>query len=110
MFFCYQPDHIFGPWNTAASPGECLSIPVQQGPSNSSVLLSYSFLRHCDETKTLPSIPQFCLIGADGEHSRWCCVDPLRSPCILFTGSATLVIDRARTNHVTLWDMVHLHT
>jgi len=30
-------------------------------------LVSSSFLRHCDETKTLPkSIPKFCLIGADG--------------------------------------------
>ena len=32
-------------------------------------MISSSFLRLCDETKTLPySPPQFCLIGADGVH------------------------------------------
>jgi hypothetical protein len=32
-------------------------------------LVSSSFLRHYDETKTLLcSIPLICLIGADGEH------------------------------------------
>ena len=34
-------------------------------------MVSSSFLRHCDKTKTLPySPPQFCLIGADGVQ-KW---------------------------------------
>jgi hypothetical protein len=35
-------------------------------------LLSSSFLRHYDESKTLRcSIPLICLIGADGEHYHY---------------------------------------
>jgi hypothetical protein len=35
-------------------------------------LISSSFLRHCDETKTLPySPPKFCLIGADAVQAVW---------------------------------------
>lgn len=60
----------------AASWGRTLDTlrhPLASGaPRRQRILVSSSFLRHCDETKILlSSIPSICLIGADvGHHGQ----------------------------------------